>query len=258
MPRRREARGSSRSRQRSIERLLRGRRKRVDVARLHSAGVDGRRRDSDGLHDGLDARDGVALDFLDVGAGGVGVGLGHADLLVVEVVDEVGGAHEGVPQEEVIVAGALDAELAGIGAVLEFDALFIREDEFAERNFDRGAVGAPESKIEGAGRAGEVAVDEVGIAGVCVGGGAHVLVYAVGKVVGDEHDGSAGVEGGKELGAVASECGGALGIGDREGTELDVEGVDIASFWGGEDWQADEVARIFFAINAAKKDGAAF
>lgn len=120
---------------------------------------DGRRvgepRGGHGISDGGGAGDGIGsgADLEDVAGGGVEVRLGDGDLVVLEVVDNVGAAEEGVAQDHAAGAGGRDAEQARLGAVREARALargrdqvqhelvhLDRDDGRAEGEVERGVV----------------------------------------------------------------------------------------------------------------------
>jgi len=76
--------------------------------------------------------------------------LRHGDDLVVEVVDDVGGAEEAVAEDDAAVGGLGDAEVAGRGAILEGETDGQRGDELAEGNVDlRAAVAAEGEDVGG-------------------------------------------------------------------------------------------------------------
>lgn len=103
-----------------------------------------------GRQHGADAWEAGAGDLLDVGRSAVEVGLRHGDDLVVEVVDDVGGAEEAVAEDDAAVGGLVDAELAGGGSVLEGET-GERGDELAEGDVDLRAAVAAESEDVGGG-----------------------------------------------------------------------------------------------------------
>ncbi len=75
----------------------------------------------------------------------------HGDDLVVEVVDDVGGAEEAVAEDDAAVGGLGDAEVAGGGAVLEGETDGQRGDELAEGDVDLRAAVAAEGEDVGGG-----------------------------------------------------------------------------------------------------------
>lgn len=179
----------------------------------------GRRRDDGGRGAGDIGDAAVARDGGDAGRGRVDVALGERDLLVVEVVDGVGAAQEGIAQQQV-VAGPGDAKGAAAlrrraAAGAHAHARPGLEDELAEGDLDDGPAVAAELVLEhdvallgqGAVHGGVAQAAVVGRAE----GGHDLLGYRLGKV----GQGGAGVEDdGRcvhgiviEEGAVGVDCG---------------------------------------------------
>ena len=91
--------------------------------------------------------------LLDFRVGDVELGLRQRDLVVGQVVDDVGGAQEGVAQDrEVLVRAACDAELARVRAVREGEGIALLvcdwRDEFGKRYVYDGAPRAAEAEAE--------------------------------------------------------------------------------------------------------------
>jgi hypothetical protein len=79
------------------------------VAVASAAGADGEGADCVGDARGVRHARGAALDLHDVGLGCVEVGLRERDLVVRQVVDDVGGAQEGVAEHAGRLTGGADA-----------------------------------------------------------------------------------------------------------------------------------------------------
>lgn len=137
---------------------------------------------------------GAGADLEDVAGGGVEVGLGDGDLVVLEVVDHVGAAQEGVAQDHAARAGRGDAEEARLGAVREARPLARGRDEVQHQlvHLDRDDGGA-EGEVERGVAVGHAAGD-VRRALVAVVLRRHAVIDGLHHVVGEVRQAAAAVQ----------------------------------------------------------------
>lgn len=201
----------------------------------------------DGIRHECGVRDaiGAGRDLLDVVGGRVEDGLGEGDLVVGKVVDDVGGAQEGVAEQGGGAAGRQDAEEADLGAGRARDAA--DQHELVQRHLDRRA-----GELEVDGRVGvlQLAVDDRVPARLAV-LRADGIVDARGEVIGQVGQAGAGVEERARGGGGGVAAGGAGRTDLRQG---DVEGGVVAVRL--DDGHGLERAAVLAGVNAAEQDRA--
>ena len=192
------------------------------------------------------------------GAGRVEVRVREPDLVVLQVVDHVRGAQEGVAEEVGRAAGWVDAEVAGRAAVLQRGHAAVLgddgDDELADADADGGTAGAREAKVEGRARVAQAAGHGIPVVGVI--GGAYAAEDGVGILVRQVGEAGAAIEddGDGEVGLGV--LGGAGAVLHGEAGEDDGEGGDGLGFGVRLNGDRDEAAVVFGGVDAAEEDGA--